>query len=131
MTTTIERLETGPRMSRIVRHNVVVYLCGLTAASGVGNVTQQTQEALARVGGLLAVAGTAKTRILTALIHLRSMSDFVSMNKVSEAYWCGPGAHHCRGSAHHCRGSAGSARTTCRNIHRRAADSAAASPAGD
>ncbi|KRQ08990.1 RidA family protein [Bradyrhizobium manausense] len=86
MTTTIERFETGPRMSRIVRHNGLAYLCGQTAASGVGDVAQQTQEALARVDGLLARAGTDKTRILSALIHLRSMSDFRSMNTVWEAW---------------------------------------------
>ncbi|MGY3146452.1 enamine deaminase RidA (YjgF/YER057c/UK114 family) [Bradyrhizobium sp. USDA 3397] len=86
MTTTIERFETGQRMSRIVRHNGLVYLSGQTAASGAGDVVQQTQEALARVDGLLARTGTDKTRILSSLIHLRSMSDFRSMNTVWEAW---------------------------------------------
>ncbi|MBB4264347.1 RidA family protein [Bradyrhizobium sp. CIR3A] len=86
MTARIERFETNPRMSRVVCHNSLVYLCGQTAASGVGDVTQQTEEALARVDALLARAGTDKTRILSALIHLRSMSDFTSMNTVWEAW---------------------------------------------
>lgn len=116
MTTTVERFETGPRIrSRIVRHNGLVYVCGLTAASDIGKVTQQTQEALARVDGLLAGAGTDKTRIPTALIYSRSMSDFVSMNKLWEA-WMPIGAAP---AAHYCRGRAGSPELLVENIHRR------------
>lgn len=86
MTTTIEGLEVGPLISRIVRHKGLVYLCAQIAASGVGDVTERTRECSARVDRLLTQAETYKTRIVSALIHLGSMSDFESMNKVREGW---------------------------------------------
>ena len=89
----IERLHSGPRMSKIVRHGGVVYLCGQTA-SGVerlDDVAAQTSEMLDRVERLLIEAGSDKTRILAATIHLKTMADFAAMNAVWEA-WLPQGA---------------------------------------
>lgn len=86
---TIERRHTNSRMSKIVRHGGLVYLCGQTAAgstSADGDVAAQTREALARVDALLAEAGADRACLLSALVHLKDISDFAAMNAVWEAW---------------------------------------------
>ena len=80
----IERHRTNPRMSRIVRHDGTVYLCGQVGA-GAG-VAAQTRDCLARVEALLDEAGSSKAHILQAIIWLASMSDFDAMNEVWDAW---------------------------------------------
>ena len=88
---TIERMETGPRMSRIVIHGDTVYLAGLTANKTVGqSLAEQTQEILALIEGLLAKAGTDKSKLLTATIWLSDIRTVDEMNKVWDA-WVPPG----------------------------------------
>lgn len=77
----IKRIECGPRMSMGVVHNGIVYLAGQVGRPG-DSVTEQTREVLAQVDRLLALAGTDKTRILTAQIWLADMADFADMNAV-------------------------------------------------
>lgn len=87
MNTEITRTHTSARMSKIVRHGDLVYLCGQTSGgTDIADVAGQTQEVLRRVDGLLAEAGTDKSRLLTALIHLRNISDFGAMNAVWDAW---------------------------------------------
>lgn len=85
----IKRIETGARMSMAVVHNGVAYLAGQVGNPG-DDVTAQTQEVLAQVDRLLALAGTDKTRILTAQVWLADMADFAAMNAVWDA-WVAPG----------------------------------------
>lgn len=60
----IERMHTGPRMSKIVKHNNVVYLCGQTSDFPEGvtelSVAEQTQSCLDKIDDLLAEAGSSK-----------------------------------------------------------------------
>jgi len=89
----IERLHTNARMSKIVRHGGLVYLCGQTAnasASAHEGITAQTYEALSRVEALLAEAGSDRRRILSATIYLNNIDDFAAMNAVWET-WIKPG----------------------------------------
>ena len=81
----IKRIECGPRMSMGVVHNGIVYLAGQVGNPG-DSVTEQTREVLAQVDRLLALAGTDKTRILTAQIWLADMADFAEMNAVWDAW---------------------------------------------
>lgn len=76
----IERIETGQRMSKIVKHNGVVYLCGQVGAGET--VAEQTRDCLSRIEGLLAKAGSSPDRILQAIIWLANMKDFDEMNMV-------------------------------------------------
>ncbi|WP_414442685.1 RidA family protein [Burkholderia sp. 22PA0106] len=87
MNPTIERFGTTARMSKLVKHAGVAYLCGQTA-SGVDapDIASQTREALSRVDALLAEAGSGRARILSALIHLKDMADFAAMNAVWESW---------------------------------------------
>lgn len=80
----IERMQTGQRMSKIVRHNGVVYLCGQV---GTGDtVAAQTQDCLSRVDALLEEAGSDRSHILQAIIWLADMADFAEMNAVWDAW---------------------------------------------
>lgn len=87
MNTSIERLHTGPRMSKIVRHAGIVYLCGQTSSgSKAADIREQTREVLSRVDALLGEAGSTRERILSATVYLRDMVDFPLMNEVWEAW---------------------------------------------
>lgn len=90
--TPIQRIHTTPRMSKIVTCGDLIYLCGQTSGgSEATDMAGQTAEALSRVDALLEEAGSDKSRILTALIHIKSMDDFAAMNAVWDA-WVPAGA---------------------------------------
>ena len=80
----IERIDTGTRMSKIVKHNGVAYLCGQVGEGA--NVEDQTRDCLARVDALLERAGSSRENILQAVIWLADMADFAEMNAVWDAW---------------------------------------------
>jgi enamine deaminase RidA (YjgF/YER057c/UK114 family) len=87
----IQRFDTGPRMSKAVVHGNTVYLAGLVADAPKGkSVTAQTQEILAQIEGYLAKAGTDKSKLLSANIWITDMANFAEMNAVWDA-WVSPG----------------------------------------
>ena len=71
---TIKRIGVGPRMSAAV----------------IPDVTDQTRQILAAIDGLLAEAGTDKTKLLTANIWLADIADFAVMNTAWDK-WVSPG----------------------------------------
>jgi len=80
----IERIETDPRMSKIVKHNGVAYLCGQVGDGTT--VTEQTKACLSRVAALLEQAGSSPDRMLQAIIWLADMADFAEMNATWDAW---------------------------------------------
>ncbi|CAA0296183.1 Cytochrome C2 [Alteromonas alvinellae] len=78
----IERMETKQRMSRIVKHNGVIYLCGQVCADATQDITHQTQTMLDKVDSLLVQAGSDRKHMLSATIYLKTMDDFAKMNEV-------------------------------------------------
>lgn len=86
MSTTIERLRPGPRMSQAVVHGNLVYLAGQVAADPSADVPGQTRQVLAAIDQLLAEAGSDKTRILSATIYLADIGTFAQMNSVWDAW---------------------------------------------
>jgi enamine deaminase RidA (YjgF/YER057c/UK114 family) len=79
----IERIESGPRMSQAVIHNKTVYLAGQVAAAARGrSVAEQTRDILARIEQLLDEANSDKSHILSATIWLVDMATFADMNSV-------------------------------------------------
>ncbi|NNE89402.1 MAG: RidA family protein [Silicimonas sp.] len=82
---TIKRLQTSARMSKIVKHNGVAYLCGQVGTADE-SVADQTRECLRRIEALLAEAGSSPKHILQAVIWLADMSDFAEMNEVWDAW---------------------------------------------
>jgi len=92
----ITRLHTGDRMSQVAIHGDTVYLAGQVAqAAPGGSVTEQTKAILAQIDGLLAEAGTDKSKALSATIWLCSMDDFAEMNAVWDG-WVSSGNTPCR-----------------------------------
>jgi enamine deaminase RidA (YjgF/YER057c/UK114 family) len=84
---TIQRFETGPRMSQAVIHGDTVYLAGVVANKAAGeSVTQQTKEVLSIIDGHLAKAGSDRSKLLTATIYLTDMSTFAEMNAVWDGW---------------------------------------------
>lgn len=80
----IERMEIGQRMSKIVKHNGVAYLCGQVGSGD--SVTEQTRDCIARIEALLKQAGSSPEQILQAIIWLADMKDFEEMNAVWDAW---------------------------------------------
>jgi enamine deaminase RidA (YjgF/YER057c/UK114 family) len=88
---TIQRIDAGPRMSKVVIHGDTVYLAGLTAAKTVGqSLADQSAEILSLIDGFLAKAGTDKSKLLTATIWLSDIRTVDEFNKVWDA-WAVPG----------------------------------------
>ncbi|PSW20618.1 RidA family protein [Photobacterium sanctipauli] len=78
----IERQETKQRMSRIVKHNGTIYLCGQVCADATQGIKEQTQTMLDKVETLLEQAGSDKEHMLSATIYIKDMKDFAEMNEV-------------------------------------------------
>lgn len=83
---TIVRQDTKQRMSRIVKHNGTIYLCGQVCADATKGITEQTQTMLDKVESLLEQAGSSKEQMLSATIYLKTMADFAQMNAVWDAW---------------------------------------------
>jgi len=87
----ITRHDTGPRMSKAVVHGNTVYLAGIVANEPKGkDMTAQAKDILAQIDGLLAKAGTDKSKLLSANIWVTDMKEFAAMNAVWDA-WVSPG----------------------------------------
>ena len=80
----IERIETSARMSKIVKHNGVAYLCGQVGDGAT--VAEQTRDCLSRVDALLEKAGSSRAQMLQAVIWLADIADFAEMNAVWDAW---------------------------------------------
>jgi len=83
----IQRFEPTPALPGIplisygVVHRDIVHLAGITANPGkLGDVKEQTTQILARIDGLLATAGSHKSKILSAQVWLTDMSNFAAHN---------------------------------------------------
>ena len=84
---TIQRFDTGPRMSQVVVHGDTVFLAGVVASNAAGeSVTKQTQDVLSIIDGHLKKAGSDKSKLLTATIYLTDMNTFAEMNAVWDGW---------------------------------------------
>ncbi|MGF1874520.1 RidA family protein [Photobacterium frigidiphilum] len=82
----IERLETGARMSRIVKHNGTIYLCGQVCKDATQGIKEQTETMLEKVETLLEQAGSDKEHMLSATLYIKDMKDFAEMNAVWDSW---------------------------------------------
>jgi enamine deaminase RidA (YjgF/YER057c/UK114 family) len=86
----IERHDTG-RMSKAVIHGDTVYLAGIVADNPKGkSMAEQTRSILSQIDGYLTMAGTNKTKLLSANIWITNMANFAEMNAVWDT-WVSPG----------------------------------------
>jgi enamine deaminase RidA (YjgF/YER057c/UK114 family) len=86
----IQRFETGPRMSQAVVNGNTVYLAGVVADDLKADTAGQTKQILDKIDRLLKAAGTDKSKLLSANIWLTDMRTFADMNKMWDA-WVSPG----------------------------------------
>ena len=70
-----------PIISRAVVRGDTVYLCGVTP-DPVGDIKAQIRQVLDRIDQLLKIAGTDKSKLLTAQVWLSDMSLFEAHNAV-------------------------------------------------
>jgi len=89
----IARKHTNARMSKIVEHGGLIFLCGQTSSgTSAADIDAQTREALSRIDALLAEAGSDRSHLLSVTVHLKSMSDFAKMNACWEGWLAGVAA---------------------------------------
>ena len=74
-----------PIISYAVVRGDTVYLSGVTP-DPAGDITSQTKQVLDRIDGLLAKAGTDKSKLLTAQVWLADMRLFEAHNAVWNAW---------------------------------------------
>lgn len=85
--TTIQRLQSNARMSGAVCHGDVVYLAGQVPTDLNVGIEEQTRQVLGKIDALLALAGSDKSRLLSAQIWLKTIDeDFAAMNAVWDAW---------------------------------------------
>jgi enamine deaminase RidA (YjgF/YER057c/UK114 family) len=82
----VKRVNVGNRMSDVAIFNGVAYLAGQVPDDATLDIEGQTAQVLATIDGLLAQAGTDKTRILMAQVFIPNMSEFGGMNKAWDAW---------------------------------------------
>ena len=82
----IERIETGVRASKIVKHNGTIYLTGQVCADVGDDITGQTKTTLAKVDALLEQAGSDREHMLSVIVYIKTMDDFAAMNEVWNAW---------------------------------------------
>lgn len=80
----IERIDTGARSSKIVKHNGVAYLTGQVAEGG--SIQEQTRLCLEKIDALLVQAGSSREKMLRVTIWLADMKDFAGLNEVWNAW---------------------------------------------
>lgn len=80
----IERIDTGTRSSKIVKHNGVAYLTGQVSEGDT--IQAQVQTCLDNIDALLAKAGSSRENMLRVTIWLADMQDFNGLNKVWNAW---------------------------------------------
>ena len=78
----IQRIHPGPRMSRVVIYNGMVFIGGQTAGDPAQDIAGQTRQVLAKIDGYLADAGIDKTRLLSAQVWLKDIAASLTPGQV-------------------------------------------------
>ena len=81
MLSNIVRQQSDSRLSRIVTHNGIVYLAGLTADDRSAGMKAQTEEILKKIDELLKLAGTDKSHLLSATVYVSDMRQKPQMDE--------------------------------------------------
>jgi enamine deaminase RidA (YjgF/YER057c/UK114 family) len=82
----IERIEPGPRMSKVVVHGDTVYTAGIVSSDSTLDTAGQTANILAEIDRILAASGSDKTKLLRVNIWLTNIGDFSQMNSVWDTW---------------------------------------------
>lgn len=76
----IQYFNSNEVMSAFTVHNQVVYLSGQVPSHPNLDIQSQTQEVFDKIDALLAQAQSDKSRILTAQLFVKNLSDFQTVN---------------------------------------------------
>ena len=82
----ITRLEIGQRLSAAVVHGNTVYLAGQVAPDPSGGGKGPTEQILKKIDGLLAAAGTDKSKLLSVTVWLANIGSYDEMNAAWDAW---------------------------------------------
>ena len=82
----IQRFETGPRMSQVVVNGNTVYLAGVVAKDLAQDVKGQTREVVEEIDRLLAKCGSHKSKLLQAQIWVSDIRNRPAMNEIWTAW---------------------------------------------
>lgn len=74
-----------PVISKVVIHQGIAYTSGVTGEPGADAATQ-TRQALDRIDELLSMAGSDRSRLLSAQVWLADMADFEAHNAVWDVW---------------------------------------------
>jgi enamine deaminase RidA (YjgF/YER057c/UK114 family) len=80
MPVTITRHQRTPIMHRVVEHNGVLHLGGMVAEDKALSMHGQTEQALARIGALLAQHGSDKSNVLSATVFVTDLKQKPAMD---------------------------------------------------
>jgi enamine deaminase RidA (YjgF/YER057c/UK114 family) len=84
---TVKRIQPGKRMSQAVVAGGLVFVAGQVSKNKAGgSVAEQTQDILSIIDGLLAEAGSDKSKLVSANIWLTDIATFDEMNKVWDGW---------------------------------------------
>lgn len=78
----IQKLSSNEVMSAVTIFNKVVYLSGQVPKNTQLDVVGQTKDILATIDQLLLEADTDKSRLLSANVYIKNLSDFPAFNAV-------------------------------------------------
>ena len=85
--TEIARIVTNKRRGRAVIYNGMIFVGGQAADDRSQDIRGQTRQALEKIDKVLAIAGSDKTRLLSAQIWLKDIAnDFAGMNEIWDAW---------------------------------------------
>lgn len=85
----LTRFKSNARMSQAVRSGHRLYLAGQVAKNPVDDVADQTTQVLKSIEELLALGGSSKQGLVSAMIWLADMNHFAAMNAVWDAWVAG------------------------------------------
>jgi len=86
----IKRHQSGPVHSRVVEFNGMIFIAGTTADNRAASCREQTEEILKKIDGFLALAGSDKSRLLSATVWLADIGEKGEMDAAWKA-WVDPG----------------------------------------
>ncbi|HSN40130.1 MAG TPA: RidA family protein [Burkholderiales bacterium] len=89
MSNAIKRHMTGPVHSRVVEYNGLVFIAGTTADNRAASCKEQTAEILKKIDAFLALAGSDRSRLLSATVWLADIHEKEQMDSAWKA-WVDP-----------------------------------------
>ena len=78
----IQYFNSTATLSEVSVHGNTVYLAGQVPDDDSLDITGQTQQVLANIDKMLALAGTDKSRMLSVQVFIKDLADFPAFNAV-------------------------------------------------